>query len=245
MNKNVLIVGGSKNFSGAVYLAGISALRNGAKSVLIMTPEKVAWTINSLSPDLMTVKLPGEYLSPDHQSLIEDKLQTADILLIGNGASTNPGSIELMQNLLNWQGLKVVDADALRALQDNKVNDSILTPNQAEWELLQKNNDVPTLLNQNNVLIVKEESATTIVSPTDQIKKENINQKLHKAGTGDVLAGLCAGFLAQNYDLKSSAIKAVDLGNEISNTLTNQKGNRHFLASDLADELEVFSKTGL
>ena len=47
----VLVVGGSEEYSGAVYLAGIAALRSGAESVIVMAPEKVAWALNALSPD--------------------------------------------------------------------------------------------------------------------------------------------------------------------------------------------------
>jgi len=84
----VLVVGGSEEYSGAVYLAGIAALRSGAESVIVMAPEKVAWALNALSPDLITRKLRGKYLALSHKAEIMRQLKTADVLVIGNGATT-------------------------------------------------------------------------------------------------------------------------------------------------------------
>ena len=55
-NGRVLIVGGSKYYIGAISLAGLAALRSGVDWVTIAAPEKVAWCVNSLSPDIVTVK---------------------------------------------------------------------------------------------------------------------------------------------------------------------------------------------
>ncbi|HEY4488031.1 MAG TPA: NAD(P)H-hydrate dehydratase, partial [Candidatus Paceibacterota bacterium] len=72
----VLVIGGSEEYAGAPYLAGIAALRTGAESVVIMAPEKVAWTINALSPDLMTRKLKGRYLTKAHERTIRRQMET-------------------------------------------------------------------------------------------------------------------------------------------------------------------------
>src|SRR3989344_5602997 len=134
----VLVVGGSEEFVGAPYLAAIAALRAGAESVIVMAPEKVAWALNALSPDLMTRKLRGKYLSRAHESVIRRQIKTADILILGNGAGTRPGTAALMRSLMRSPIAKVVDADALKVLQNNQVENAILTPNEREWKLLEK-----------------------------------------------------------------------------------------------------------
>ena len=55
-NGRVLVVGGSIDYVGAPYFAAMAALRSGVDLVTVAAPEKVAWTINSLSPDLITKK---------------------------------------------------------------------------------------------------------------------------------------------------------------------------------------------
>ena len=59
-----------------------------------------------------------------------------------------------------------------------------------------------------------------------------------KAGTGDVLAGLCAGFLAQSKDLFKSAVAASQVSKQIGDLLLRKKRGYVFLASDMVDEIK-------
>ena len=233
--KKVLVVGGSEDYVGAVYLAAISALRAGAVSVIVMAPKKVAWVLNTLSPDLMTRKLKGPYLSTSHYGTIKKLLESADILLIGNGAGTLRQTMSLMRLLLRWPGLKVIDADALKALRGTSIKNAILTPNEDEWKTLQKNSDIRKLL-ENNVIIQKGRR-TRVLSANKTYQQKRTNPGLEKAGMGDVLAGTCAGYLAQGLTPRHAAKKAADIGNTIADILTKKKRGYYFLASDIANEL--------
>ena len=237
MAKRVLVVGGSEEFVGAVYLAGIGALRGGAESVIIMAPEKVAWALNTLSPDLMTRKLKGKYLTRAHESTIKHQLKTADILLLGNGAGIRPETAALMRTLMRLPIPKIVDADALKALRRNYVRNAILTPNEGEWKLLRVHNSIDLILKNANVIIKKGPEAE-ILSNRKKTRLRKTNPGLTKAGMGDVLAGLCAGHLAQGLSLWDSAQKACKMGNRIANILTKRKKGYYFLASDLVKELQ-------
>ena len=234
--KRVLVVGGSEEYTGAVYLAGIAALRSGAESVIVMAPEKVAWALNALSPDLITRKLRGKYLALSHKAEIMRQLKTADVLVIGNGATTRSGTAALLRALCEWPGKKIIDADALKALRGNKISNAILTPNSGEWKLLEKNNDIKKLLAKN--VIVKKGMPTEILSAKKKFRQRNTNRGLEKAGTGDVLAGLCAGYLAQGLSLWTTAKKACETGNTIAELLTKKKKGYYFLASDILQELK-------
>ncbi len=236
MTKRVLVVGGSEEYTGAVYLAGISALRSGAESVIVMAPEKVAWAINSLSPDLVTRKLKGKYLSKSHLKTILKQLETGDVMILGNGATTRADTTTLMLSLALSSILKVIDADALKVLKGSKVKNSILTPNTGEWKLLKENNNINKLLKNGNV-IIKKGNPTQILSVKSNFKVR-ANRGLDKAGTGDVLAGLCAGYLAQGFSLLESAKEATRVGNTIANILTKKKMGYYFLGSDIVEELK-------
>ena len=234
--KRVLVVGGSEEYTGAVYLAGVSALRSGAESVIVMTPEKVAWALNALSPDLVTRKLKGKYLSLAHKVYILKQLKTADVLVLGNGAGTLSGTAALMRALCKWSGPKVIDADALKALRGNAVRNAILTPNEGEWTLLERGNDIKKLLTR-NIVIIKKGAPTKILSGKKVYSQKRTNAGLQKAGTGDVLAGMCAGFLAQGLSLWDAAKKAATTGNTIADVLEKKKRGYYFLASDIVEEL--------
>ena len=235
MAKRVLVVGGSEEYTGAVFLAGISALRAGAESVVIMAPEKVAWAVNALSPDLMTRKLKGAYLTKAHEGAIRKQMKTADILVLGNGAGTRAGTAALMRTLLRSPIPKVVDADALKVLRGSAVENAILTPNAGEWKLLLEQSDIKKLLANGNVIIKKGHS-TEIWTRRVHISVRT-NKGLSKAGTGDVLAGMCAGFLAQGLPPFAAAKAACTTGNRIAEMLTKKKKGYYFLASDIVGEM--------
>src|SRR3990167_1377054 len=84
-NGRILVVGGSKYYVGAVALAGIAAMRSGADWVTVAAPEKVAWAVNCLSADLVTVKLKGDYFSLNHVNQVKELAKKHDVVLIGNG----------------------------------------------------------------------------------------------------------------------------------------------------------------
>ncbi|HUY05439.1 MAG TPA: NAD(P)H-hydrate dehydratase [Candidatus Paceibacterota bacterium] len=235
--KRVLVVGGSPEYVGAAYLAGVTALRSGADSVIVMAPEKVAWAINALSPDLVTRKLRGPHLTLAHEAAIRRQLATADVLVLGSGAGVRSATAALMRKLMRWPGLKVVDADALKALRNGAVDNAILTPNEGEWELLTRANDVPELLAR-HIVIIKKGMPTEIRSRERTFRQSRANAGLGKAGTGDVLAGLCAGSLARGASLWEAAKEAVATGTAIADVLTKKKKGYYFLASDIAEELK-------
>lgn len=236
--KNVVVVGGSRDFAGAPFLAAITALRAGAESVVVMAPGRVAWTINALSPDLITKKLPGDYLASSHRAAILSQLRTADLLVVGNGAGTRPATVTLMRSLMRWPGRKVVDADALKALRGGRVANAILTPNGREWDLLSRANDVTSLIARGNV-IIRKGPVTEILSRGRTTRMPKTKPGLDKAGMGDVLAGLCAGIWvgAPDESPAAAARAALKLGARTAEVLSRKKRGFVFLASDLAAEV--------
>ena len=67
----ILVIGGSQDYVGAPELAGnaaLSILRSGSDWVTVAAPEKVAWSINSISPDIITKKIDCDYFSPKNTS---------------------------------------------------------------------------------------------------------------------------------------------------------------------------------
>ena len=61
---------------------------------------------------------------------------------------------------------------------------------------------------------------------------------MSKAGTGDVLAGLTAGFLAQSKDLLQSAVNAAYFNGLIGDILLKKKKGFSYLASDMVEEIK-------
>jgi NAD(P)H-hydrate epimerase len=239
-NGRVLVIGGSKEYVGCVALAGIAALRAGADWVTVAAPENVAWAINALSADLITVKCDGGYFSKKHAAQIVKLSQKFDAVLIGNGLTTKKETCAFVQSIIKRiRKPLVIDADAIKVLKIQDVTNAIFTPHQKEFEMLLKNSNLNLENIQknigNNVILLKGVIDNIITKDRIYYNKTG-NPGMTKAGTGDVLAGLCVGFLAQNKDLLQSAINAAYINGLAGDNLKKKKWYS-YIASDLLYEL--------
>jgi len=237
-----LIIGGSVRYVGAPSLAGLAALRSGCDLVNIAAPEKVAWAINKLSPDLITIKLSGKKLSLKHYNQLVKEANKADAVLIGSGASLDSAPKKLMKKLCEKLSYKkVIDADALKSIDLRKVSNSILTPHRGELKILLRNSKLKNVAQaqkilSNNILVIKGQIDQIIINDKIFYNKTG-NPGMTKGGTGDVLAGLALGYLCQGQSLLQSAINAVYINGLAGDILMKKKKGFTYLASDLAEEI--------
>ena len=262
-NGMVLAVGGSKDYAGAITLAGLSALRSGCDLVKIIAPEKVAWAISAYSPDLVTKKIPSEFFSPKHAQIAREEIKKFDVLLIGNGIGLKDESREFCKkSVKEITKLKVIDADAIKSISMEDCKNSIITPHSKELEYFLLNSKVnkniikkislernffakaelikrtaQKFLDKNNIILLKGK-IDIILSKDKTFFVRGGNAGMTRGGTGDVLAGLCAGFLAQSKDLLQSAINASYFNKKIGDILLKKKKGFTYLASDMAEEIK-------
>ena len=265
-NGKVLVIGGSKEYVGAPALAGLAALRSGADWVTIAAPEKVAWAVNSLSPDLVTAKLNGDYLSPKNVNDIAKLLKKHNIVLLGNGIGLKDETKKFVKKIIKKIYCpKVIDADAIKILSAKELKNSIITPHIRELEIFMHNsgidpkamkniineknagkkallikNNLQGFLDDDNVILLK--GPIAVIMSKNKIYCNDVSFGMTKAGTGDVLAGMAAGFLAQSGNLLQSAMNSSYFGKIISQTLSKRKKGFTFLASDMAAEIRRITK---
>jgi len=268
-NGSVLIVGGSIEFIGAVALAGLAALRSGCDGAHIVALEKVAWAVNCLSADLVTIKLKGEYFSNKHVSQVLRLSRTRDVLLIGNGLGIKKETKQFVKRVVKIKNPKVVDADGIKSVSCFDLENSIITPHLKELEIflgnskigkyeinkivVEKNIEKRAVLiknilenkddffKKNNVILLKGKIDTIITSNKIFFNKTG-NAGMTKGGTGDVLAGLASGLLAQKLSLEDSALGAAYFAGMAGDILLKKKKGFTYLASDLVDEIKNISK---
>ncbi len=260
-NGYVLCIGGSREFTGAIILAGLAALRSGCDLVKVAAPEKVAWAINAYSPDLITMKLKGDYLDINHSYEILKETEKHDVVLIGNGIAYNEQTSKFVNFIIKKiKKPLVIDADAIKMLNLGEISNAIITPHAKELEILLRNSGYRKLnaikdmekkakeLSKlrylgNNVIVIKG-AIDYIVAAGKVFKNKTGNPGMTKAGTGDVLAGLCAGFLAQEKkrNLLQAAINAAYYNGLIGDILLKKKKGYSFLASDMVEEIGRISK---
>ena len=92
-------------------------------------------------------------------------------------------------------------------------------------------------LDKNNIILLKGK-IDIIISKNKIFYNKTGNAGMTKGGTGDVLAGLCAGFLAQSKDILQSAINAAYFNGLIGNILLKKKKGFTYLASDMVEEIK-------
>ncbi len=246
-NGRVLVIGGSIDYTGAPAFVGQSALavlRSGADLVTIAAPEKVAWAINCISPDLITRKLPGDWLAPKHIKACIELARNADVVVIGNGTGLRPETRAFVKQFLKRLNKPaIIDADALKIVRLQECRDAVLTPHGGEFGILLKNSSLkgaslkkiqPTL--KNNVLVLKGHPKTLIASKNKTASSSTGHPGMTHGGIGDVLAGIIAGLIAQGNDAFTSAKIAVYANGKIGEKLGRKMGFG-YLASDMVKEI--------
>ncbi|HLC64758.1 MAG TPA: NAD(P)H-hydrate dehydratase [Candidatus Nanoarchaeia archaeon] len=249
-NGRVLAIGGSGDYVGAIALAGLAALRSGVDIVVVAAPEKTAWAVNCLSPDLITKKFSGKYFTQKHAGDIIKLSKSFDVVLIGNGLGLRNETKEFVRKVVKSVKCPlVIDADAIKALRIQDICNAIITPHFGELEILLGNskigkNEIQKYVNGNVILL--KGPTDTIISKSKVVFNKTGNAGMTKGGTGDVLAGLCAGYLAQSHDLFQSACNAAYINGMIGDILLKKKKGFTYLASDMVGEIgrvaEKFSK---
>ncbi|MFW9906422.1 MAG: NAD(P)H-hydrate dehydratase [Candidatus Thorarchaeota archaeon] len=213
-NGRVLVIGGNETYSGAPALTGMGAVQSGVDLVSILAPRKVSNVIRSYSPEFIVYDYPSPYLTV--KSLPKELIEKNDVIALGPGLGQHPDTKEAVSEVLTlvkqFEKSIVIDADALKLLNMKEVTSkTILTPHAGEFTIL-TDISIPAsshefyqrceLVQQvsaqfPNVWVIK--GHWDIV--TDQTERLKINKtgisQMTRGGTGDVLAGLIAGFLTQ------------------------------------------------
>ncbi|AGN17465.1 bifunctional ADP-dependent NAD(P)H-hydrate dehydratase/NAD(P)H-hydrate epimerase [Methanobrevibacter sp. AbM4] len=138
LNGKVLIVGGSKDYSGAPAIAGMSAISSGADLVYVACPESASLAIKSMSPNLIVKGLNGDYLNLDNLDSILELSDEVDSVLLGPGATINDETGKLFNVLVHKIKKPIVlDADALKLVDLSLIKnreDLIVTPHLFEFK---------------------------------------------------------------------------------------------------------------
>ncbi len=236
----VLIIGGSERYVGAAVLAGLAALRCGVDSVLIAAPETSARLMNAFSPDLITVKLPGGDLNDEHNATLEHLSETASVVLLGPGLGVSEQRRAWLEKLIpRLRAPLVLDADATKQVRLVQLERAILFANRREYEELKATNSFTdehaAASIGSNVLVIKG-AEDVLLTAEKQWVVAGGHSRATVSGTGDVLSGIAAAFLAQTKQERDAAFAACTVAKRAAERLGKRLGFS-FLASDLVAEL--------
>lgn len=211
----ILNVAGSDNYIGAAYLSTYSAYKVGAGYVALASDTNIIKSVSQMLPEAVYMEVPYAYR----------RLNDFDVVLIGCGIGKSFASKNNFKFLINYFRDKdvpvVIDADGLNILSEMHLTlpqNTIITPHPMEAaRLLVKDIDevlsdlegsAMELCEKYDCITVLKTHRTIICDKSNLFINEHGNSALAKAGTGDVLAGIIAGLLAQ----KTEPLEAAKLG---------------------------------
>ena len=253
----VLMITGSKGMSGAAYLSARAAYLCGAGLVRIYTEESNRQILQQLLPEAVMTTYQENAEEPFEE--LSGLLEWADVICVGCGLGTGVLSGQLFAKVLEEnKNPGVIDADGLNLLADFGMHgrkmlkesgaDYVLTPHMKEMSRLTgmtvqelKENRIEHLrryTEETETVCVLKDSRTLTAAPDGQLSLNTSgNAAMAKAGSGDVLAGMITGLLAQNKAPADAAELGVYLHGLCGDTARKEHGAYSVLAGHLLDAI--------
>lgn len=260
---SVLVVCGSKLYSGSATLAGVAALRAGADLVSVAAPSRAAEVAAHTLPDLITFPLSGGHLTTRHVNDVLDiaHLRRVNSVVLGCGLGRHQSTIKAIHSLIQKVIVpQVIDADALYALSLKPElavgKQVILTPHAGELATLlgieQTMADFDQRLAAAKQAAVKYRSVVLLKGHIDIITDGHItitnntgSVYMTKGGFGDTLSGIVGALLARGVGLIEAAHAAAYINGRAGELAVKAKGEG-VVASDIFEVIPqvISSSTG-
>lgn len=258
----ILIIGGSRGFSGAPALAAKAAIRSGAGLVRVAVPDSIQSVVAAIDPCYTTIALPEEEQGQCGQTAIPLILKQAaenDVVAFGPGSGTGRGAEQALLALLAVNDLPlIVDADGLNCLaavrgsgnwMKNKKSRTILTPHPGEMKRLWSGlfrSPLPSdrveqalRMAEHTGCIVTLKGAGTVVTDGQRVYVNTTgNPGMATAGSGDVLTGVIAALGAQSLSLFEAAVLGVFLHGLAGDYAAKEVGQISLIATDIIEHLK-------
>jgi len=254
---HVLVVAGSWGKTGAAALCAQGALRAGAGLVTVATRPDALLAVMSSAPELMGQELLGEGpLGPGDAMAILQAAEGKQAVVLGPGIPRGEQTGHLLRALMTELAVPlVIDADGLNALAGNldaltgAQAPVLLTPHPGEMSRLagrpasevqaDRLNAARALAQAHKTTVILKGARTVIaledgscfVNPTG-------NPGMATGGTGDVLAGVCGGLLAQGLSREDAAMIGTYVHGLAGDRVARRTGRMGLLASDLLEGLQ-------
>lgn len=261
---HALIIGGSVGKAGAAAMAGMGALRTGAGLSTVATPKSVLPTVAGFAPELMTEPLAETDAGSISLSAMEygrvDKIVAGKtVLAVGPGISRHSDTVQFVRAAVaKYRSAPIViDADGLNAFEhaadllDGRGRTLVLTPHPGEMSRLAQIS-IPDIQRdrvaaarhfacEHNLVAVLKGWRTVIALPDESVWiNPTGNPGMATGGTGDVLTGMIAGFIAQfPNDIPRAVAAGVYMHGLAGDIACEHLGEPSLVATDLLHTLPL------
>ena len=248
----ILLICGSKGYTGAPALAALGALRTGAGLVFLGVPECI-YAIEA-------IKLTEPIVFPlmDHDGTLcctavpqlYHHIEGKDAILIGPGLGRSEGTMEAVRLVLEqYSGPVILDADGINVIAKHKnimrdrTAPTILTPHEGEFAriygrpIVNRISDAKNLARELGVIMVLKGHETVITDGKVCYTNSTGNPGMAVGGSGDILAGMITSLVGQGIEPLKAAACGVWLHGAAGDLCANELGQYGMLPSDMLNVL--------
>ncbi len=224
----VLIIAGSEGYTGAPIMASKAALRSGSGMVFLCVPDSIYNIAAVKSDEVMVISCPSAddgCFSIEASDMLKERLERCDVCLLGCGLGRGSDTKALVEDIIrNCKKPLVLDADGLNAIIENidilkeASCPIILTPHEREFIRMSGDLSQGRLAGalkfaaEYNCAVVLKGSGTITALPNGTAYVNTTgNPGMAKGGSGDILAGMIASFIGQQFPPAQAAVYGVFL----------------------------------
>ncbi|OQO70383.1 NAD(P)H-hydrate dehydratase [Enterococcus villorum] len=226
-----VLIGGNDQYGGAIIMSALATVNSGAGLTTVITDPHNHAPLHAHLPEAMCVN----WQDKEQMLAIMEK---ADVLLIGPGLGTSSKSLDHLSFVLEKQKSHqwlVMDGSALTLFSENQLTlpfpkQTIMTPHQMEWQRISCLTIEEQTLENNQkkqreigATVVLKSHQTTIYGQNDHYQNTAGSAAMATGGTGDTLAGMITGFLAQFPKNDETVAAAVYLHSFIGDQLAQKQ----------------------
>ena len=253
----VLLLCGSRGYTGAAALAALGALRSGAGLVYLAVPECI-YAIEAVklteSIVLPMADKDGAFCA-EAVKTVRDLLPKMDAVLIGPGLGQSAGTLAVLTEVLtHFSGPVVVDADGINLLSCHKdllrrrEQPTVLTPHEGEFRRLfpdYQGNRLQSALGfakEYGCILVLKGYGTLTTDGETCYRNPTGNPGMAVGGSGDVLAGMIVSLLGQGLSPLQAAAAGAWLHGAAGDRSAQRIGQYGMLPTDLLEDLPRLMK---
>lgn len=253
----LLLLCGSRGYTGAAFFAAMGALRSGAGLVFLGVPESIYGieAVKLNEPVIFPLPDAGGRLSADAVPEILTRLPQMDVVLVGPGLGQSEGTLAVVRVVLeNAQCPVVVDADGINVLSAHRdllrgrKSPTILTPHDGEFARLggvigeDRMSAAAALAEELGCVVLLKGHETCITDGTDGYLNPTGNPGMAVGGSGDVLAGVITALLGAGLPPLEAAACGAWLHGAAGDRCAAELGQYGMLPTDMLSALPRLMK---
>ena len=248
----ILLLCGSRGYTGAAYLAAMGALRSGAGLVYLAVPESIYAIEACKLTEAIVLPLPDEggKLSLAALPEIRRLLPKMDAVLIGCGLGQSAGTLAALRTVLEeFRGPVVVDADGINLLAGHmdilreRHAPTILTPHAGEFARIGGDNNADRVsetrrfAEEYGCILLLKGHETVISDGKETYVNQTGNPGMAVGGSGDVLSGIIVSLLGQGIEPLKAAACGAWLHGRAGDICAERIGQYGMLPTDMVEVL--------